>query len=202
MASTRERTSTTGETTWQVLYRHAGKQRSHTFADPRSAEKFRQAVDAIGPDKALAAMFEDVPDPNRLTVDQLAERFLARKARDVTARTMTDYRRRQKEAGATVKVAKNRLAKLAAKDTNVAGISELFKGQTCIAYSKDPIAAAKVAIKYAKENEKLVILGGTMGNTVLGPDGVKALAELPSLIGRRLRRAVARDALLSKEDLE
>jgi large subunit ribosomal protein L10 len=94
---------------------------------------------------------------------------------------MTEYRRRQKEAGATVKVAKNRLAKLAAKDTNVAGITDLFKGQTCIAYSKDPIAAARVAIKYAKENDKLVILGGTMGNTVLGPDGVKALAELPSL---------------------
>ncbi|MFZ4809606.1 MAG: 50S ribosomal protein L10 [Hyphomicrobiaceae bacterium] len=99
----------------------------------------------------------------------------------MTVAQMTDYRRRVKEAGGSVKVAKNRLAKLAVKDTGSAGIADLFKGQTCIAYSKDPIAAAKVAVKYAKENEKLVILGGTMGSTVLGPDGVKALAELPSL---------------------
>jgi len=99
----------------------------------------------------------------------------------MTVAQMTDYRRRIKEAGGSVKVAKNRLAKLAVKDTNAAGIADLFKGQTCIAYSKDPIAAARVAIKYAKENDKLVVLGGAMGNTVLGPDGVKALAELPSL---------------------
>ncbi len=99
----------------------------------------------------------------------------------MTVAQMTDFRRRVKEVGGSVKVAKNRLAKLAVKDTGSAGIADLFKGQTCIAYSKDPIAAAKVAVKYAKENEKLVILGGTMGSTVLGPDGVKALAELPSL---------------------
>ena len=99
----------------------------------------------------------------------------------MTVAQMTDYRRRVKEAGGSVKVAKNRLAKLAVKDTGSAGIADLFKGQTCIAFSKDPIAAARVAVKYAKENEKLVILGGTMGSTVLGPDGVKALAELPSL---------------------
>jgi large subunit ribosomal protein L10 len=99
----------------------------------------------------------------------------------MTVAQMTDYRRRIKEAGGSVKVAKNRLAKLALKDTNAAPIADLFKGPTCVAYSKDPIAAARVAVKYAKENEKLVILGGVMGQTKLGPDGVKALAELPSL---------------------
>ena len=99
----------------------------------------------------------------------------------MTVAQMTDYRRRIKAAGGKVKVAKNRLAKLALKDTDAAGIADLFKGPTCIAYSKDPIAAAKVAVKYAKENDKLVILGGAMGTTVLGPDGVKALADLPSL---------------------
>lgn len=99
----------------------------------------------------------------------------------LTVAQMTDYRRRITEAGGKVKVAKNRLAKLALKDTDAAGIAGLFKGPTCIAFSKDPIAAAKVAVKYAKENDKLVILGGTMGNTVLGPEGVRALAELPSL---------------------
>ena len=99
----------------------------------------------------------------------------------MTVAQMTDYRRRMAEAGAKVKVAKNRLAKIAIKDTDAAGVSELFKGQTCIAYSQDPIAAAKVAVKYAKDNDKLVILGGTMGSTVLNANGVKALADLPSL---------------------
>ena len=99
----------------------------------------------------------------------------------MTVAQMTELRRRVKDAGGTVKVAKNRLAKLALRDTDVAGISDLFKGPTCVAYSADPIAAAKVAVTYAKENEKLVILGGAMGPTVLDSAGVKALADLPSL---------------------
>ena len=99
----------------------------------------------------------------------------------MTVAQMTDYRRRMTAAGGKVKVAKNRLAKIAIKGTDAEGISDLFKGQTVIAYSKDPIAAAKVAVKYAKDNEKLVILGGSMGKTVLDAKGVKALADLPSL---------------------
>ena len=99
----------------------------------------------------------------------------------MTVAQMTDYRKRMAEAGGKVKVAKNKLAQLALKDTDAAGISDLFKGQTVIAYSKDPIAAARIAIKYAKDNDKLVILGGSMGKTVLDAKGVKALAELPSL---------------------
>jgi large subunit ribosomal protein L10 len=94
---------------------------------------------------------------------------------------MSDYRKRMREAGGQVKVAKNRLAKIALRDTDAEGITELMKGPTCLAYSDDPVAAAKVAVEYAKGNEKLVILGGTMGNTVLDTDGVKALAALPSL---------------------
>lgn len=99
----------------------------------------------------------------------------------MTVAQMTDYRRRVKDAGGSVKVAKNRLAKLALMDTDASGIVDLFKGPTCIAYSKDPIAAAKTAVAFAKENEKLVILGGSMGRTVLDAEGVKALASLPSL---------------------
>lgn len=99
----------------------------------------------------------------------------------LTVAQMTDYRSRMKAAGGRVKVAKNRLAKLALQDTPVANIADLFKGPTCIAYSQDPVAAAKVAVGYAKENEKLVILGGAMGETVLDAAAVKALAELPSL---------------------
>lgn len=99
----------------------------------------------------------------------------------LVASQSTDFRKRVKEAGGSVKVAKNRLVKLALKDTPAEGISDLFQGPTILAYSKDPIAAAKVAVKYAKENEKLVILGGAMGSNVLDANAVKALAELPSL---------------------
>lgn len=99
----------------------------------------------------------------------------------MTVAQMTEYRQRIKEAGGKVKVAKNKLAKLALKDTDYEPISDLFTGPTCLAYSEDPIAAAKVSVSYAKGNDKLVILGGAMGATVLDVNGVKALAELPSL---------------------
>lgn len=99
----------------------------------------------------------------------------------MTVAQMTDLRRRMKDAGGQVKVAKNRLLKLALQGTPAQGISDLFKGQTMIAFSKDPIAAVKVAVKYAKENDKLVLLGGSMGTTALDPKGLKTLADLPSL---------------------
>lgn len=94
---------------------------------------------------------------------------------------MTSLRRQMREAGGHVKVAKNRLIKIALKGTESEAISDLFTGQTMIAFSDDPIAAPKVTSKFAKDNDKLVILGGAMGNTVLDPDGVKSLASLPSL---------------------
>lgn len=99
----------------------------------------------------------------------------------MTVAQMADYRRRMKDAGGKVRVVKNRLAKLALKDTEAQGMSDLLRGMAVLAYSKDPVAAAKVAVKYAKDNDKLVILGGAMGKTVLTPDSVKALADLPSL---------------------
>jgi large subunit ribosomal protein L10 len=99
----------------------------------------------------------------------------------MTVAQMTDFRKRVKEAGGVVKVTKNRLAKLALQGTDVETVSDLLKGQTCVAYSEDPISAAKVSVKYARENDKLVILGGAMGKTRLDGDGVKALADLPSL---------------------
>ncbi len=94
---------------------------------------------------------------------------------------MTKLRSDMREAGGAVKVAKNRLVKLALDGTDVQGISDLMAGPTCLAYSEDPIAAPKVAVKFAKGNEKFVILGGTMGATVLDTTGVNSLAELPSL---------------------
>jgi large subunit ribosomal protein L10 len=99
----------------------------------------------------------------------------------LTVADMTALRARMRDAGAGVKVAKNRLAKLALKGTEAEGIADLFNGPTVIAYSKDPIAAAKVATDFAKANEKLVILGGAFGRTALDPNGVKALATMPSL---------------------
>jgi len=99
----------------------------------------------------------------------------------ITVAQMNDLRTKMRQAGGTVKVAKNRLAKIALQGTDSASIIDLFKGQTLIAYSEDPIAAPKVASDFAKGNDKLVILGGALGSTVLDAAGVKALAELPSL---------------------
>ena len=99
----------------------------------------------------------------------------------LTVAQMTKLRRNMKAAGGTVKVAKNRIAKLALVGTDANGISDLLKGQTVLAYSKDPVGTAKVATMFAKEHDKLVILGAAMGKVVLDSKGVKALAELPSL---------------------
>jgi large subunit ribosomal protein L10 len=99
----------------------------------------------------------------------------------LVAAQSAEFRKRVKEAGGSVKVAKNKLAQLAFKDTDAEKLSDLMKGPTVLAFSKDPIAAAKAAVTYAKGNEKLVILGGAMGKTLLDANGVKALAELPSL---------------------
>jgi len=99
----------------------------------------------------------------------------------LTVAQMQTLRKQMKQAGAAVKVAKNRLAKIALEGTDVASIGPLLKGPTVIAYSSDVIAAPKVATDFAKANEKFVILGGAMGKTALDPNGVKALASLPSL---------------------
>jgi large subunit ribosomal protein L10 len=99
----------------------------------------------------------------------------------LTVAQMQTLRKQMKQAGASVKVAKNRLAKIALEGTDVVAIGSLLKGPTVIATSSDPIAAPKVAVEFAKAHEKFVILGGSMGKTVLNPDSVKALASLPSL---------------------
>lgn len=99
----------------------------------------------------------------------------------LTVANMNDFRSKMRAAGGTVKVAKNRLAIIALQGTESEGMKELFKGQTLIAYSDDPVAAPKVAADFAKGNDKLVILGGAMGSTTLDADGVKALATMPSL---------------------
>ncbi len=99
----------------------------------------------------------------------------------LTVAQMQILRKQMRQAGAKVRVAKNRLARIALEGTAVASIGPLLKGPTLIAYSDDPVAAPKVAVGFAKDNEKFVLLGGAMGTTALNPDGVKALATMPSL---------------------
>ena len=93
----------------------------------------------------------------------------------------TDLRAKMRDAGASFKVAKNRLAKLALKDTDYAGIEEYLTGPTALAYSTDPVAAAKAAVDFAKTTDRLEIVGGSMGSQVLDANGIKALASMPSL---------------------
>ena len=99
----------------------------------------------------------------------------------LTVAQMSALRRQMRQAGASVKVAKNRLAKIALEGTDVASISALLRGPTLLAFSSDPVAAPKVASDFAKANDKLIILGGAMGKTALDAGGVRALASLPSL---------------------
>jgi len=99
----------------------------------------------------------------------------------LTVVQMQTLRRQMKQAGASVKVANNRLAKIALEGSDVASIAPLLKGPTLIAYSGDIVAAPKVAVDFAKTHERFVILGGAMGKTSLDLNGVKALAALPSL---------------------
>jgi large subunit ribosomal protein L10 len=105
----------------------------------------------------------------------------------MTVAQMGELRSRLRKAGASFKVAKNRLAMRALEGTQASGISDLFKGPTGIAYSEDPVVAPKVLVAYAKENDRLKILGGFAVGSVLNVEGVKALAELPSLDELRAR---------------
>jgi large subunit ribosomal protein L10 len=99
----------------------------------------------------------------------------------LTVAQMQTLRRQAKQAGATVKVAKNRLAKIALDGTEGAVVAPLLKGPTVLAYSGDPVAAPKVVSDFAKANKQLIILGGALGSTMLDPAAIKALAALPSL---------------------
>src|SRR5262245_55389036 len=123
----------------------------------------------------------------------------------LTVSQMQTLRKQARASGTKVKVAKNRLAKIALEGTDVASIGNLLKGPTLIAYSGDPVAPTKVLADFAKANEKLVILGGAMGKTTLDANGVKALAALPSLDQLRAKLAglcmapATKMAQLSKE---
>ena len=98
----------------------------------------------------------------------------------LTVAEMQDLRGRMRDAGGSVRVAKNKLAKIALEGKPCASIATHLTGMTVLTFSEDPVAAAKVTQGFAKDNDKLVILGGAMGETALDPAGVKAVSELPS----------------------
>lgn len=100
---------------------------------------------------------------------------------------VTNLRRRMREAGATFKVAKNRLALLALDGTRFDGIAPLLKGPIALAWARDPVAVAKVAVEFARTNDKFVVLGGALGIQMLDASGIKALSELPSLDALRAK---------------
>lgn len=98
----------------------------------------------------------------------------------LTVAQMQDLRARMRVVGGSVRVAKNKLAKIALEGKPASAMGDLLTGMTVLAYSEDPVAAAKVAEDFAKTTEKFVIIGGAMGGTILDPAGVKAVAALPS----------------------
>jgi large subunit ribosomal protein L10 len=105
----------------------------------------------------------------------------------LTVAEATDLRRKMRASGSTFKIAKNRLTNLALEGTPFDGIRPLLKGPIALAWSKDPVAVAKAAVEFAKTNEKFVLVGGALGTQTLNADGIKALAELPSLDELRAR---------------
>jgi len=137
-----------------------------------TANRKELAVDRAEKKEAVAALNEAFKATNVVVVAHYS---------GLTVAQMQTLRKQMKLAGASVKVAKNRLAKIALEGTDVASIAPLLKGPTVIAFSNDPVAAPKVAVDFAKANEQFVILGGSMGKTSLNTDGIKALAALPSL---------------------
>ena len=105
----------------------------------------------------------------------------------LTVAEVSDLRRRMRASGSTFKVAKNRLAVLALDGTRFDGIKPMLTGPTALAWSMDPVAVAKAAVDFAKTNEKLVVIGGALGAQMLDVEGVKALADLPSLDALRAK---------------
>jgi large subunit ribosomal protein L10 len=145
------------------VIRHCGGQR---------ANNWRRSVDRTDKEDLVASLHQTFEDASMVVVTHYS---------GLTVKEMGDLRGRMREAGALFKVTKNRLTRLALKDTKFEPLSDMFTGPTAIAYSDDPVAAAKVAVNYAKENDKLIVLGGALDNETLDANGVKALATLPSL---------------------
>ena len=129
-------------------------------------------MDRTQKERAIASLHQKLQDKSLVVVAR---------HNGLTVAEVTDLRRKMRAAGAGFNVTKNRLARIALKGTKFENLDGLFKGPTAVAYSSDPVAAAKVATDYAKANDKLTILGASLGTVYLNPEGVQALAKLPSL---------------------
>jgi len=99
----------------------------------------------------------------------------------MTVEEVTDLRRQMRAVGANFRVTKNKLAQRSLDGTKFEALKPLFKGPSAIAFSRDPVAAAKVAVAYAEKNDKLKLIAGALGERALDIAGIKALASLPSL---------------------
>ena len=99
----------------------------------------------------------------------------------LTVAQVSDLRRQMREAGAQFKVAKNTLARLAVAGTENEGITSFLSGPTTLAYSKDPVAAAKISVKFANDNDKFNVVGGILNGKLLGPMDIETLSKLPSI---------------------
>jgi len=135
-------------------------------------------VDRTQKEQTIAALHAALADASLVVVAHQS---------GMTVAEVTNLRRRMRDAGARFKVTKNRLARIALKGTQFENLDGLFKGPTVVAYSKDPVAAAKIAAEYAKGSDKFKILGGSLGDSLLDENGIKALATLPSLDELRAR---------------
>jgi large subunit ribosomal protein L10 len=135
-------------------------------------------VDRSEKEKLVASLHGILKDTSLVVVTQQV---------GLTVAEVSDLRRKMRAAGASFKVAKNRLTRRALEGTPFQQLGPLFRGPTAIAYSRDPVAAAKVAVEFANKNEKLKVIGGGLGEKVLDTNAVKALATLPSLPEIRAR---------------
>lgn len=110
-----------------------------------------------------------------------AESVVLAEYKGLTVAEADALRNKIREAGASIRVTKNRIARLAVKGTNFEGLADMFKGPIIMAYASDPIAACKACVEYAKENEKLVVVGGALADKALTLNEIKQLASIPSM---------------------
>jgi large subunit ribosomal protein L10 len=129
-------------------------------------------VDRLAKKNTVAAMQGDFSEAKTVVVTHYA---------GMTVQEVTELRKKMNGLGAGFRVTKNRLAKLAVTGTQYDHLKGMFVGPTAVAFSDDPVAAAKGVVEFAKNNPKLIIIGGAIGGEVLSVDKVTSLAKLPSL---------------------
>ena len=139
---------------------------------PQGGHQWRRRVDRSQKEKLVTSLQQALTDTACVVITHQT---------GMTVEEVTDLRRQMRAAGASFKVTKNRLARRALAGTKFERLSPMFTGPTAIAFSRDPVAAAKVAVEFANKNDKLTIVGGALGGRPLDVEGVKALASMPSL---------------------